>query len=42
MKKVVFVCMHNSRRSPMAEAFAHTFGKNKIAVTMLYERSLLR
>ncbi len=33
MKKVMFVCTHNSRRSQMAEGFAHTFGENKVAVT---------
>ncbi|MCC5643487.1 arsenate reductase, glutathione/glutaredoxin type [Nostoc sp. CHAB 5824] len=33
MKKVMFVCKHNSRRSQMTEGFAHTFGENKIAVT---------
>ncbi|MBW4452830.1 MAG: arsenate reductase, glutathione/glutaredoxin type [Nostoc indistinguendum CM1-VF10] len=29
----MFICTHNSRRSQMAEGFAHTFGENKIAVT---------
>lgn len=33
MKKVMFICTHNSRRSQMAEGFAHRFGENKIAVT---------
>ncbi|MGJ5631318.1 arsenate reductase, glutathione/glutaredoxin type [Nostoc sp. CALU 1950] len=33
MKKVMFVCTHNSRRSQMAEGFARTLGENKIAVT---------
>jgi arsenate reductase (thioredoxin) len=33
MKKVMFICTHNSRRSQMAEGFAHIFGENKIAVT---------
>ncbi len=33
MKKVMFVCTHNSRRSQMAEGFAHTFGENKVTVT---------
>ncbi len=33
MKKVMFVCTHNSRRSQMAEGFARTLGKDKIAVT---------
>jgi glutathione/glutaredoxin type arsenate reductase len=33
MKKVMFVCQKNSRRSQMAEGFARTLGKEKIAVT---------
>ncbi len=33
MKKVMFVCQKNSRRSQMAEGFAPTLGKGKIAVT---------
>jgi arsenate reductase (thioredoxin) len=33
MKKVMFVCTHNSRRSQMAEGFTHTFGENKVAAT---------
>jgi arsenate reductase (thioredoxin) len=33
MKKVMFVCKKNSRRSQMAEGFARTFGTDKIAVT---------
>jgi glutathione/glutaredoxin type arsenate reductase len=32
MKKVMFVCKKNSRRSQMAEGFARTLGANKIAV----------
>jgi arsenate reductase len=32
MKKIMFVCQHNSRRSQMAEGFAHALGTN-IAVT---------
>jgi arsenate reductase (thioredoxin) len=32
MKKVMFVCKKNSRRSQMAEGFARTLGKGKIAV----------
>jgi len=32
MKKVMFICKHNSRRSQMAEGFARTLGENKIAV----------
>lgn len=32
MKKVMFVCKHNSRRSQMAEGFAKTLGAGKIAV----------
>lgn len=30
MKKVVFVCIHNSGRSQMAEAFGKIYGKDKI------------
>ncbi|MEL6493674.1 MAG: arsenate reductase, glutathione/glutaredoxin type [Cyanobacteria bacterium J06623_7] len=33
MKKVMFVCRRNSCRSQMAEGFARTLGKDKIAVT---------
>ncbi|TAG75664.1 MAG: arsenate reductase, glutathione/glutaredoxin type [Oscillatoriales cyanobacterium] len=33
MKKVMFVCKRNSCRSQMAEGFAKTIGKDKIAVT---------
>ena len=33
MKKVMFVCRRNSCRSQMAEGFAKTLGKDKIAVT---------
>ncbi|MEL6162770.1 MAG: arsenate reductase, glutathione/glutaredoxin type [Cyanobacteria bacterium J06628_3] len=33
MKKVMFVCKKNSRRSQMAEAFARKFGEGKIGVT---------
>lgn len=32
MKKVMFVCKKNSRRSQMAEGFARTLGQGKIAV----------
>jgi arsenate reductase (thioredoxin) len=32
MKKVMFVCKKNSRRSQMAEGFARTLGENKISV----------
>ncbi len=32
MKKVVFVCVHNSGRSQMAEAFAKKLGEGKIEV----------
>ncbi|RCJ23277.1 ArsC family transcriptional regulator [Nostoc sp. ATCC 43529] len=32
MKKVMFICQHNSRRSQIAEGFARTLGENKIAV----------
>ncbi|WP_180267308.1 arsenate reductase, glutathione/glutaredoxin type [Nostoc linckia] len=32
MKKVMFVCKKNSRRSQMAEGFARTLGAGKIAV----------
>ncbi|MBD2441040.1 arsenate reductase, glutathione/glutaredoxin type [Nostoc sp. FACHB-110] len=32
MKKVMFVCKHNSRRSQMAEGFARTLGAGKIVV----------
>lgn len=30
MKKVLFVCVENSCRSQIAEAFAHLYGKDKI------------
>jgi protein-tyrosine-phosphatase len=30
MKKVLFVCIENSCRSQIAEAFAHLYGKDKI------------
>ncbi|WP_193198096.1 arsenate reductase, glutathione/glutaredoxin type [Nostoc sp. MG11] len=33
MKKVMFVCKKNSRRSQMAEGFARTLGAGKIAVS---------
>ncbi len=33
MKKVMFVCKKNSRRSQMAEGFARTLGAGKISVT---------
>jgi len=32
MKKVIFVCVHNSGRSQMAEAFAKKLGAGKIVV----------
>ncbi len=32
MKRVMFVCKKNSRRSQMAEGFARTFGEGKIYV----------
>ena len=32
MKRVMFVCKKNSRRSQMAEGFARTLGEGKIAV----------
>jgi glutathione/glutaredoxin type arsenate reductase len=33
MKRVMFVCKKNSRRSQMAEGFARTLGKGKISVS---------
>lgn len=33
MKRVMFVCKKNSRRSQMAEGFARAFGKDQVAVT---------
>ena len=33
MKRVMFVCKKNSRRSHMAEGFANILGKDKISVT---------
>ena len=33
MKNLMFVCKKNSRRSQMAEGFARTLGKGKIAVS---------
>lgn len=33
MKRVMFVCKKNSRRSQMAEGFAWTLGEGKITVT---------
>ncbi|MEO1428947.1 MAG: arsenate reductase, glutathione/glutaredoxin type [Cyanobacteria bacterium J06633_8] len=33
MKKVMFVCKRNSRRSQMAEAFVRSLGEDKIEVT---------
>jgi glutathione/glutaredoxin type arsenate reductase len=33
MKRVMFVCKKNSRRSQMAEGFARTLGNGQIAVT---------
>ncbi len=32
MKKIMFVCRHNSCRSQMAEGFARTLGKGKVEV----------
>ncbi|MEA5617564.1 arsenate reductase, glutathione/glutaredoxin type [Cronbergia sp. UHCC 0137] len=32
MKRVMFICKHNSRRSQMAEGFAKILGEGKIAV----------
>ncbi|MBN3959676.1 arsenate reductase, glutathione/glutaredoxin type [Nostoc sp. NMS8] len=32
MKKVMFVCKHNSRRSQMAEGFTQILGEGKVAV----------
>lgn len=32
MKKIMFVCKKNSRRSQMAEGFARTLGEGKVAV----------
>lgn len=32
MKKILFVCVENSNRSQMAEAFAKIFGKGKVDV----------
>jgi len=32
VKKIIFVCVHNSGRSQMAEAFAKRFGAGKIEV----------
>ncbi len=33
MKRIMFVCQKNSRRSQMAEGFAKVLGKNKVIVT---------
>jgi glutathione/glutaredoxin type arsenate reductase len=33
MKRIMFVCKKNSRRSQMAEGFARKLGEGKIAVT---------
>ncbi|MGJ5674598.1 MAG: arsenate reductase, glutathione/glutaredoxin type [Nostochopsis sp.] len=33
MKKIMFVCKKNSRRSQMAEGFTRTLGQEKVAVT---------
>ncbi|MFZ4666715.1 MAG: arsenate reductase, glutathione/glutaredoxin type [Prochlorotrichaceae cyanobacterium] len=33
MKRIMFVCKKNSRRSQMAEGFAKALGKDKVAVT---------
>ncbi|MCP6760985.1 MAG: arsenate reductase, glutathione/glutaredoxin type [Fischerella sp. CENA71] len=33
MKKIMFVCKKNSRRSQMAEGFTRTLGQGKVAVT---------
>jgi len=30
MKNIIFLCIENSNRSQMAEAFAHLYGKNKV------------
>ncbi|MEH2453599.1 arsenate reductase, glutathione/glutaredoxin type [Nostoc sp.] len=32
MKKIMFVCKHNSRRSQMAEGFTRILGEGKVAV----------
>ncbi|QYX31942.1 arsenate reductase, glutathione/glutaredoxin type [Sphaerospermopsis torques-reginae] len=32
MKKIMFICKHNSRRSQMAEGFAKVLGEGKIEV----------
>ena len=31
MKKIIFVCVHNSGRSQIAEAFARRLGQGKLA-----------
>jgi glutathione/glutaredoxin type arsenate reductase len=33
MKRIMFVCQKNSRRSQMAEGFARSMGKNNVIVT---------
>jgi arsenate reductase len=33
MKKILFVCVENAGRSQMAEAFANTFGMDKLVVS---------
>ncbi|BAY88661.1 MULTISPECIES: arsenate reductase, glutathione/glutaredoxin type [unclassified Tolypothrix] len=33
MKRVMFICKHNSRRSQMAEGFANTFAEGKIVAS---------
>jgi glutathione/glutaredoxin type arsenate reductase len=33
MKRIMFVCKKNSRRSQMAEGFAKALGKDKVAIT---------
>ena len=42
LKKIVFICVENARRSQMAEGFANTFGQGKLEVYSAGSRPTLK